>query len=206
MYCLQNPLCYGVLKPDGVDDEKSVPLIRTLDLGGQINDSKLMRISEGLSEEYRRSVVEEGDFLLSVVGSIGKFSVVSSELSGANISRSVCRVVLSPELEVDYFSFLVQSAIFYRFKDDVLSGALQAVLNLGDLQNFSFPLPVGDERKRVLEFLKERTGMMDEVIAKEEERIALLKQYRQSLISEVVTGKRKVFDEPLPLTSHAGTH
>ena len=22
-YCLQNPLCYGVLKPDGVDDEKS---------------------------------------------------------------------------------------------------------------------------------------------------------------------------------------
>ena len=44
-------------------------------------------------------------------------------------------------------------------------------------------------------FLDERTGMMDEVIAKEEERMVLLKEYRQSLISEVVTGKRKVLDE-----------
>ena len=71
---------------------------------------------------------------------------------------------------------------------------------------FLFRFQLAMNGKRILAFLEERTGMMDEVIAKEEERIALLKQYRQSLISEVVTGKRKVFDEPLPLTSHAGTH
>ena len=41
--------------------------------------------------------------------------------------------------------------------------------------------------------------MMDEVIVKEEERIVLLKEYRQSLISEVVTGKRRVLDEPVGL-------
>ena len=74
------------------------------------------------------------------------------------------------------------------------------------LDSFPFALPPVEEQRRIVAFLDERTGMMDEVIAKEEERITLLKQYRQSLISEVVTGKRKVFDEPLPLTCHAGTH
>ena len=60
-------------------------------------------------------------------------------------------------------------------------------------------LPPVEEQERIVAFLDERTGMMDEVIAKEEERIVLLKEYRQSLISEVVTGKRRVLDEPVGL-------
>ena len=56
-----------------------------------------------------------------------------------------------------------------------------------------------EEQEGIVAFLDERTGMMDEVIAKEEERMLLLKEYRQSLISEVVTGKRKVLDEPVGL-------
>jgi type I restriction enzyme S subunit len=43
-----------------------------------------------------------------------------------------------------------------------------------------------------VDYLDEQTAIIDSTITKEEKRIELLKEYRQSLISEVVTGKVKV--------------
>ena len=43
-----------------------------------------------------------------------------------------------------------------------------------------------------IEYLDEQTIIIDTTITKEQKRIELLKEYRQSLISEVVTGKIKV--------------
>ena len=51
------------------------------------------------------------------------------------------------------------------------------------------PLP---EQQQIVEYLDKQTQLIDKTISIEEKRIELLKEYRQSLISEVVTGKRKV--------------
>ena len=48
------------------------------------------------------------------------------------------------------------------------------------------------EQQQIVEYLDEQTQLIDNTISIEEKRIELLKEYRQSLISEVVTGKRKV--------------
>ena len=48
------------------------------------------------------------------------------------------------------------------------------------------------EQQQIVEYLDEQTQLIDKTISIEEKRIELLKEYRQSLISEVVTGKRKV--------------
>jgi type I restriction enzyme S subunit len=48
------------------------------------------------------------------------------------------------------------------------------------------------EQERIVEYLDEQTAIIDSTITKEEKRIELLKEYRQSLISEVVTGKIRV--------------
>ncbi len=48
------------------------------------------------------------------------------------------------------------------------------------------PLPV---QQQIVEYLDEQTQKIDSTIEKETQRIELLKEYRQSLISEVVTGK-----------------
>ena len=46
----------------------------------------------------------------------------------------------------------------------------------------------------IVEYLDEQTQNINSTIEKETQRIKLLKEYRQSLISEVVTGKVKVVD------------
>lgn len=53
-------------------------------------------------------------------------------------------------------------------------------------------IPSNEEQQQIVEYLDEQTTIIDTTITKEQKRIELLKEYRQSLISEVVTGKIKV--------------
>lgn len=48
------------------------------------------------------------------------------------------------------------------------------------------------EQQQIVSYLDEQTHLIDKTVSIEEKRIELLKEYRQSLISEVVTGKLKV--------------
>ena len=60
------------------------------------------------------------------------------------------------------------------------------------VDNIPFPIPPLSEQQQIVSYLDEQTQLIDKTISVEERRIELLKEYRQSLISEVVTGKRKV--------------
>ena len=71
-------------------------------------------------------------------------------------------------------------------------GSTFVSVNADDIKNLPFPVPPVDEQERIVEYLDEQTAIIDSTITKEEKRIELLKEYRQSLISEVVTGKVKV--------------
>ena len=58
--------------------------------------------------------------------------------------------------------------------------------------NMYVPSPPTQEQIQIVEYLDKQTDIIHKTISVEEKRIELLKEYRQSLISEVVTGKRKV--------------
>ncbi len=63
-----------------------------------------------------------------------------------------------------------------------------------DYESMLFPIPPIKERTLITEYIDEQTQKIDSNIKKETQRIELLKEYRQSLISEVVTGKVDVRD------------
>ena len=50
------------------------------------------------------------------------------------------------------------------------------------------------EQQQIVDYLDNKIQKVDSTIEKETQRIELLKEYRQSLISEVVTGKIDVRD------------
>ena len=51
------------------------------------------------------------------------------------------------------------------------------------------------EQENIRDYLDKKTNIIDQLSKKENQRIDLLKEYRQSLISNVVTGKVDVRDE-----------
>ena len=56
-------------------------------------------------------------------------------------------------------------------------------------------IPPKQEQVQIANFLDHKTGQIDELISAEQRKIELLKEYRQSLIFEVVTGKIDVRSE-----------
>jgi type I restriction enzyme S subunit len=61
-----------------------------------------------------------------------------------------------------------------------------------NFKEMKFPLPPLHEQHQIVEYLDKETKLIDETISSEQKKIELLKEYKQSLISEVITGKRKV--------------
>jgi type I restriction enzyme S subunit len=53
-------------------------------------------------------------------------------------------------------------------------------------------IPSIEEQLQIVEYLDSKTKEIDDLVQLEQKKIDLLKEYRQSLISEVVTGKIKV--------------
>ena len=58
-----------------------------------------------------------------------------------------------------------------------------------------FPIPPFSEQKQISDYLDRETSKIDRMFDTETKRIELLKEYRQSLISNVATGKVDVRDE-----------
>lgn len=58
-----------------------------------------------------------------------------------------------------------------------------------EFSQISVPVPPVDEQEEIASFLKEKEKEIDELIRVKQEKIETLKQYRQSLIFEAVTGK-----------------
>lgn len=54
------------------------------------------------------------------------------------------------------------------------------------------PIPTLKEQEVIITYAREKSKMFDSSISKAQHQVALLQEYKQSLITEVVTGKRKV--------------
>ena len=94
------------------------------------------------------------------------------------------------------FIYYVTLSHFYRnwLEQQIIISTIQNV-NGEKYSNFQLPIPLHQERKQIVAFLDRKTQQIDELISAEQRKIELLKEYRQSLISEVVTGKIDVRSE-----------
>jgi type I restriction enzyme S subunit len=102
-------------------------------------------------------------------------------VSFLNISPLVFRDYL-------YYFWTTQTSILLEQQ----SGYGQPNLNIDIVSNIRFPLPPVIEQNQIVELLDIKTKEFEDLIQLEQKKIILLKEYRQSLISEVVTGKIKV--------------
>ena len=75
------------------------------------------------------------------------------------------------------------------------NGITRYGLGKPSIENLLLPIPTDSEQRQIADFLNHKTQQIDDLIAAEHRKIELLKEYRQSLISEAVTGKIDVRNE-----------
>ena len=145
-------------------------------------------------EKYQHFTVEKGDYLLSSSGnSWGKVSeYLDDEKVMLNTSTIRLNTLDSSIYNKSLIPHILKSEVVRKQLEILMTGSCQPNFGPSHLNQLVIPIPPLSEQQQIVEYLDEQTGLIDKTISIEEKRIELLKEYRQSLISEVVTGKRKV--------------
>ncbi|WP_299442110.1 hypothetical protein [uncultured Phycicoccus sp.] len=186
---LAAPPCYGVLKPEYVD--AGTPIVRIADLpaSGSVEEASLPRIPATQSLEYIRTRLARDDVLLGVVGTLGRPTVVHAELVGANVSRAIARLRPRTGVAGAYVQAVLRLPDFARFTEEVTHGTAQSVLNMGDLKNYPVPLADQNTTTDLLAEVSRIDSAHVEHLGQVRQSAALLREYKQSLITAAVTGE-----------------
>jgi type I restriction enzyme S subunit len=129
--------------------------------------------------------------LLSINGTIGNVSYYNDEK--VILGKSVGYINLKhSSVDIDFLYWLLLSKSIQNYFQYELTGTTIYNLSLNSIRKTPILIPSSKEQREIVEYLDNHTKDIDDLVCMEQKKIELLKEYRQSLISEVITGKIKV--------------
>ncbi|MCY4262754.1 MAG: restriction endonuclease subunit S [Candidatus Dadabacteria bacterium] len=119
--------------------------------------------------------------------------VVFCNFSGLSMGEMI---VLRPiKYDPKYQFYLISSGSFIDYLNSFSEGVKLPRTPVEGIVRTAIPVPPQDEQVLISKYLDKKTSQINSLIEKETRRIELLKEYRQSLISNVVTGKVRITEE-----------
>lgn len=185
--------------------ESGMPVIKTTDIKNNtvINSSNTF-IAEDKYNSFEKVRVLKDDILMSTVGSaphvinsaVGQLGLVPSEFDGALLNQNAVRLEANNKIVLSkYLFYLLCNKRYREYLNIGAHGtANQASLSLEYILGFLTVLPPLEEQDNIINEMNQRTLKVDKLIKGIQEQIQKLKEYRQSLIFEAVTGKIDVRD------------
>jgi type I restriction enzyme S subunit len=176
-----------------VDDEGEVWYVRMTDLeNNNIRNEKCKYCDLDTYNFLHKTKVYGGELLITKRGEIGKvylfpYNCGLSTLGPNSYLLRLKNIVNSHFLYFFYISDIGQTTLKLLDNSTTIGS-----LYKDDIKGSSVIVPPIDEQQQIVEYLVSKTKEIDDLVQLEQKKIDLLKQYRQSLISEVVTGKIKV--------------
>ena len=154
-------------------------------------------ISEEKFNELRSFIVQPKDVLVTSRGTIGKMTIVPKNGEIGVLHPCLIRLKLNEKkLIPKYLWWYVNHSSFFIESVKIASNSTTIeVIYTETLSSVKIPIPTMKEQVAILEFLNVKIPIIDTTISNEQKKIELLQEYRQSLISEAVTGKIDVRNE-----------
>lgn len=188
----------SITKADLVDE--GVPVISYGQIHSKQNDyvhtlDHLLRfIPEEMVPADSKAKLEIGDIVFAdtsedVEGSGNAFYIDREGIYAGYhtvIAKSIERV------DNKYFAYLFATPVWRSQVRSQVYGVKVFSITQQILKSTSLIAPPVEERKQIVEVLEEKCARIDKQIEKIQNQIELLREYKQALITEVVTGKRKV--------------
>lgn len=162
---------------------------------GKINWNSCYHITEERYWEDTHIHLRDGDLLITKDGTIGKTAIVENKPSRATLNSGV--LLIRPTQSVFktfFFYYCLNSDLFNRQIDFLKRGTTINHLYQETFANFVFIAPSSEEQLLIAAYLDNKTQKIDKLISNKQKQIELLKEERQAVINNAVTGKL------LPLT------
>lgn len=155
----------------------------------KINFDNIRYIDEiSFKKEYARANVEEGDVLLTIVGTIGRSAIVKERIQKFTLQRSVA--LIKPCLvDSQFLSYSFQEPCFQRNLFKNAKGTAQKGIYLKTLSSLKICLAPLAEQRRIVAKIEELFSELDKGIESLKTAQQQLKIYRQAVLKWSFEGK-----------------
>jgi len=131
---------------------------------------------------YSRYTLNDGDFLLTIVGTIGRTAIYKKTESRIAFQRSVAIIRGKKEIiDNQFLMFSFQLAVTKKELQRVTSVSAQPGVYLGDLSNMRIKFPKLKEQQKIIGVLQGLSNL----IAANEEKLAQLKEMKKFLMQNM---------------------
>ncbi|AKU70294.1 restriction endonuclease subunit S [Prevotella fusca] len=187
-------------KTDIVDEGESV--ISYGQIHSKLNngvslDCKLIRhVPIGIVKNGEKSKAHKGDFIFADTSEDyeGCGNFVYNDTNQAIYGGYHTIILQTETLNAKYIGYLFKTDCWrYQIRSRVYGVKVYSITQ-SILSICSIILPPQDEQKQIASYLDHKCATIDTSISNAQHQIDLLQEYKQSLITEVVTGKSKVTD------------
>ena len=192
-YVLKVPLMYGANESADSDDESNPRYIRITDIDddGKLKVDTICRLSRQKAESY---LLKKNDILFARSGAtVGKtYLHINDEyacFAGYLIKAECNEKIVNPFFVYNY----TKSKNYSNWKDSINIQATIQNIGADKYSVLSIPVPPLREQEEIVEYIDRKIKPIDASIAKAKREIELLKELKQSVITEAVTGKIKIF-------------
>lgn len=198
-YDSTSPVKYGLNISSDSYKEEGIRFIRITDIaesGVLICENGVFLEKKDVPKEF---LLKKNDVLFCRSGhTVGK-SYLHQEDGEFTSGGYLVRFNFQNSVEARFIFLLGKTKFYWDWIK--LNSVVSTIENVnGDkFQNFQYARPPFPEQAQIVSYLDEKTKEIDDLLNIEQKKIDLLKEYRQSLISEVVTGKIKVYENNLTL-------
>lgn len=157
-------------------------------LQSQAEELNLVTVAPAETTEGYK-VVCKGDLVMNIMrAKDGSYGI--SDYDGV-ISPAYCIYYTRQQANPQYLYYLFKTPMYMEIFKNYSTGIAEHRMRLYPVNFFKIPavVPPLEEQNEIVAYLDKRVKDIDELISLTQQQIEKLKEYRQSVISEVVTGK-----------------
>ncbi len=179
-----------MLQPEsGVLGDQLTPYLKALHVNwGDVATSDLPEMWASFSD-LNQYGVQAGDLLVCEGGEVGRAGIILEAPQGCIIQNALHRVRAREGFDVRFFMYVLYAVAEAGWFSILCNKATIAHLTREKLVALQIPAPVGEDQKKIADYLDKKTAQIDGQVVREQRSIEFLKEYRAALISEAVTGK-----------------
>lgn len=179
--------------PQSLNDIR-IPYLRAINVQWEavVNEVAEMWCSESDVKKY---AVQKGDLLVCEGGEVGRAAIQKREDSVCILQNALHRVRAHDGYEVNFLLRILQHVSSSGWLSVICNKATIAHFTRDKFVSLALPVPPIEEQQAIAAYLDEQTGKIDALIAKLEQAITTLQEYRTALITAAVTGKIDVRHE-----------
>jgi type I restriction enzyme S subunit len=165
---------------DNIDD---IPYVSSKDIH---LDSRSVNYFNGLripKDNNPLKISPKGSFLLCVEGGSSGRKMVFLDRDVCFVNK-LCSFYSTQNTKFQYY--FIQSSNFQNKFKFSLTGLIGGV-SISTLKDFDLPLPSIQEQEQIVNYLDEKTSIIDKLISTKQRKVELLKEQRTTLINQVIT-------------------